>query len=86
MFLPAKVQKNELAMLFTKGFDVFVVKQCPHLTAPVHGYIRGTNNRHPNSVHFGCDFGYIISNGSSKLTCGHTGQWNGMKPQCISKI
>ncbi|XP_062523956.1 CUB and sushi domain-containing protein 3-like isoform X2 [Corticium candelabrum] len=58
-------------------------KQCPQLTAPVHGYIRGSNNRHPNSVYFGCDFGYIISNGSSKLTCGHTGQWNGIVPHCI---
>ncbi|XP_068694975.1 sushi, von Willebrand factor type A, EGF and pentraxin domain-containing protein 1-like isoform X1 [Montipora foliosa] len=54
---------------------------CGNLDTPLNGSLTGNRTVYPNSVHFECDSGFILS-GSVVRKCQANGTWDGTKTKC----
>ena len=58
---------------------------CGNLDTPLNGSLTGNRTVYPNSVHFACDSGFILS-GSVVRKCQANGTWDGTKTKCNGKL
>ena len=64
---------------------ISVTVDCGTIDAPMNGSLSSNQTVYPNSMHFACDPGFILS-GSKLRICQANGTWDGMKTVCSGKI
>lgn len=53
---------------------------------PRNGYLNGSDFRHPATVRYGCNIGYVLSSGDTERQCNSKGKWTGWAPACARKL
>ena len=67
-------------------FISFLVKglKCGSLTSPQHGNMTQNGTLYGDSIHFGCNAGYVL-HGNNTGKCLATGNWSTKVPTCQRK-